>query len=698
MVNQLKQEIIKHIASEPVAGLRRADVLKRLGHVSAEYFKSLFKGLVQDGTICKKRGGRYVLAEAASKVKGVYHSNPRGFGFVQLENGKKDIYIPAEETGGALNGDTVQVAIHPQESKLGPSGKVVAILERKREDFIGCLEERNGAYGIRPLRRDLPSYLPIHQDGPEPDLDGAAPGEWIRASFFPHTDPRSPLEVVVARRIGMAGTVTGDINAVCKEFCVPAKYTRQAEENAATITPLVCPREDCRDLEMFTIDPPDAMDFDDGVSVRAISSTKVEIGVHIADVACYVSAGTALDKAAARRGFTYYLPTRTIGMLPEALSSQICSLREGEDKLTHSIFLTVNLRTGAVLETRRAHTLTRSRKRLNYQQVDRLIGGERQDDIPDQLSDTLVRLARLTRIMRSRRQKTESFLPFDSTEIRVVCAGRPARVADIVRIKAGPSADMIEELMLAANSAVAEELQTRQIPALYRVHAPLPAESMAELSALGYPILGRHYDLGEREGLIQFINDASKADNGEALTLQILRCMPRALYSQDCTGHFGLGKELYCHFTSPIRRYPDLLVHRQLMAADKGEASISQAALDELEMAVNALEQNCDQAYFAATDRLKMHKLQDDVNAKRVKDMECIITRVVNAGMSLYLPDYGLMAFLPCEFLVGRNWTFDKKHNCLSDRQHRYRCGNVIYARPKSIDAVRGEILMKQST
>ncbi|MBQ7651797.1 MAG: RNB domain-containing ribonuclease [Victivallales bacterium] len=630
--------------------------------------------------------------------KGIFIATQRGFGFIKPsgkrgQDGFEDIFVPAEYTGGAITGDTVEYYIQRADSK-GPVGKVTKVLSHGRHSFVGCLAEIDGKYYVRPMDRELPPLIPLANA----ELNGTVVGDWLQATFAVKPDGSAAQTAVVSRRISSTASVTGDLKAVCREYGLPNLYDKSAEENAAKLKPIELPREDCRKLDVFTIDPMDARDFDDAISFQRNGKQAI-LGVHIADVACYVTHNSPLDRAARRRGFTSYLPGKTISMLPLAISADQCSLRQGVDRLAHTVFLTIDCETGKVLSHRRVHTLIRSGHRLCFEQVERLLAGEQQPDIDAALARKLKELASLAESMRRRRALEEEFLPFDAAEIRVVCTGKPLKATGIVKTEGGPASRMIEEFMLAANVAVAEEVAERKIPAFYRNHAEPSHEELAGIAKLAEVLLHRRkIRLNHRSHLVDFLNDISGRSGCEVLNMALLRCMARAEYSVVNHGHFGLGKGLYCHFTSPIRRYTDLLLHQQLIAADLGGGRmLSTDEVREMQDAVNALELNNDYAAFALSDRLKMRLMEERISEDRKTVFECMVVKATPSGLSLYLPEYGLMAFMEVESFHGHGWRYDSKNGGFCNGSMRRRFGDVILARPKRADMVRGELTMKEA-
>ncbi len=617
---QLKQRMQSALSRAGTRGMRRLELFAQLGEVPRDALQDAFQELLLEHRVVPAGDGHFLVAPKAIRVSGVFHRNPKGFGFVTPAKGGEDIFVQVDQTEGALSGDQVLVAVHPVRDARGPSGTILRIERRSHSEAVGVLTEersRSGARLFRPLRRDLPPLLEVST--PEAELTGIATGDWVVGTLRdPEADESLPT-VDIRRRLGRQATIASDLNAICEEFNIPRKYDRRSEAHAAALPEADVPREDCLALDIFTCDPMDARDFDDAISLEAGSRPgEVVLGVHIADVACIVQQGKVLDRAARGRGFTTYLPGRTIGMLPDALSNDRCSLREGVERLAHSVFLTVDEGTGEILSSRRVHTRIRSRHRLCYEQVDRVLAGEGDPRLSGAFCAKLRRANALAERMRELRARREAFLPLDVPEVRVLCTGSPVRMVGLQRSHVGPSSLMIEEFMLAANVRVAMELRERQIPGFYRNHeAPAP-ESLREFARQAAELAGgKPVKWSSREALAQYLKRLHAVPGGELLCIQLLRKMPRAEYGVGNAGHYGLGKEVYCHFTSPIRRYADLLVHQQLLAFDMRRPPAKAAGLAGIGESLNALEMEIDQAGFAASDRLKLRYLQEAECSRR---------------------------------------------------------------------------------
>ena len=626
-------------------------------------------------------------------VSGIYRSNPRGFGFVVLDSGGEDVFIPQGCGKGALSGDRVMVQLDSRRDERGPSGVVSSILERGTDEIVACFTEHEGEHLVSPLRRDLPAQIALTADSQE--ISGLKVGDWVVCKVIYEG---KELQARLLKRLGKSGHVASDLKAVCEEYGLPKPYTAAIEKKASEQEPLAVKRHDCLDLDVFTIDPVDAKDFDDGISFVE-KGNLIEVGVHIADVACFVPHGSKLDEQAMARGFTSYLPGMTIGMLPDVLSSDKCSLREGVERLAHTVFLTIDPASGEVKKARRVHTLIRSRHRLNFDQVERVLSGEEDvSGIDVELAERLRKLSKLTRRMRQWRAVNEQFLPFETAEIRVLCSGKPLKLLGVHRVETGIASQMIEELMLAANVAVAKEMSQRKIHGCYRIHAAPEREALNELAGMARTVLRGQKKIlfSTRKSLISFLKTIKGEESAELINLSMVRCMPRAIYSLYPDEHFGLGKPIYCHFTSPIRRYPDLLTHQQLLASDMGTRALELKQMEGLLEQINDREYTNDQAGFAISDRLKMRLVAEEMAAHRGWSLECLVARASSMGLQLYLRKYGLMGYMETESLGGK-WIYDHRTLTLENvrRQTRYRVGDIIFARPLRLDTVRGELLLK---
>ncbi|MCK5803240.1 MAG: VacB/RNase II family 3'-5' exoribonuclease, partial [Lentisphaeria bacterium] len=438
-----------------------------------------------------------------------------------------------------------------------------------------------------------------------------------------------------------------------------------------------------------------AKDFDDALSIELLEDGVAEVGVHIADVAVHVPAGSDLDRWAFERGFTHYLPGRTLHMLPRSLAAERCSLREGEESLAHSVFLTLDLETGEVRGCRRAHTSIRVDKRLSFDDVSEFLANDRRPTADQSVHDTLAALARVAGTLRRRREEKEAFLALHMPEIRVLCSESPPRVHGLKRVEPNPAHELVEEFMLLANTAVARELGALQMPGVFRVHEePRPAD-MEEFAEWAGQALGRKPGrLDDRHRLNAFLASLEQAPLRQVVLSTFLRALPRAAYSAADAGHYGLGKANYCHFTSPIRRYPDLLVHQQLLARDLGRSPRSLEACARVAEHTSSTQENADRAYFAASDRLKAMYLKQLREQDPGRLHQGVIGKVSGSGLLVYLDEFGLYGHLDAKRLGEGRFRKDRRTHALRDARSGkiYKCGDVIHVHILRADPARGEV------
>ncbi|MBR6471563.1 MAG: VacB/RNase II family 3'-5' exoribonuclease, partial [Victivallales bacterium] len=632
---------------------------------------------------------------------GTLSVNEKGFGFVKLEEGS--VFIPPSMLHGGIAGDQVEVQIDPQSDPERPSGAITRILERKFGAIVGCLVPWHGGWALRPLRRELPALLPLTRQSCARAFPAPREGQWAKATLPIPDDANFDSGLGMAELcdvIGQTGEVTADLDAIVEEFRIPATYTETDEEAARKLKPAKVRRRDYTKHTVVTIDPVDARDYDDALSCEPTQIPgEIVVGVHIADVACYVTPKSALDREARRRCFTSYLPGRTLPMLPRALANQQCSLQAGVPRLAHSVFIHYNAHTGEVLSWERCHTTINVTQRLCYEQVQQYLDGRPFEAQPGVL-ELLDRLNNVARLLRHRRQTQEQFLPMAMPEIRVLCTENPSQILGVQKSEDNPSHQLVEEFMLSANECIANELLKLKLPGIYRNHQAPDEDKMAQFTETATLMMGEKVkSLGTRRGIVRFLKHAEKSPLKDVLYMAFLRQLPRAVYESECLGHFGLGKERYCHFTSPIRRYADLLVHQQLLLHDNRRSPYNLEQVTAIADDCTSHEYNCDQAEFAAEDRMKIRYLDH----LRCQDPSFTVTgevcRTSKLGAQLYLPEYGLMAFVN-EPQLPNYWTFDHLKLDWTNLRNGDRLFVTQSRQFKVVvaDPIRGELLLTPGT
>lgn len=520
--------------------------------------------------------GAHKSTKNLPRLTGVAQMTREGFIFVKVEGQEDDIFVKATKTKNALNGDTVRVVVTKKSS--GPrsrEGEVVEIVERSSRAHVGILHFVGAQAWLIMQSRTMPFDIAIDQQqaiemGGQTGMKAAVVVDrWERNEINPWGH--------VTDVLGFPGENETEMHAILAEFGLPYRFSSEVENAADSISEEITEKElkgrkDFRDTLTFTIDPADAKDFDDALSFKPLKNGNFEVGVHIADVSYYVTPGTPVDKEAQLRGTSVYLVDRTVPMLPEKLCNKLCSLRPGEDKLTFSTVFEIGPK-GNVVSRWIGRTVIRSDRRFCYEEAQDIIVA---DKAADPVEEAILKLNGLASIFRANRFKNGA-ISFERPEMKVEVdeKGKPVGVHEVI---SNESHWLIEEFMLLANRTVAEFIATdgqmNSVPSkkaktfVYRVHAEpneVKVEGLREFAK------GFGYKLGETgsgdaiaKSLNELLNNAKGKPEYDALSIVALRCMAKATYTTDNIGHYGLAFKFYTHFTSPIRRYPDTMVHRLL--------------------------------------------------------------------------------------------------------------------------------------
>jgi len=554
-------------------------------------------------------------------------ASSRGFGFVRPSDGKgEDIFIPAKFTAGAFEGDVVEVLARKEGKKGKPEGRIIRILEKGRKRIVGLYKEHLGRPSFLPLEAPYSEEVPL---------------------LVSDTIPVQPGMIVEAERESMLLTdILGwpdgpgvDTEVVIRRFDLRATFPKDALEEATDIPTEILPEEkqarvDYRTWTSVTIDGEAAQDFDDAVSVAKQSNGHYLLGVHIADVSHYVKPRSALDEEALRRSTSVYFPDRTLPMLPEKLSEDICSLNPQQEKLTFSVVLEVD-REGNILKCEFHPSLIRTEARLTYNIVYRIFeGAETEKEELRHLIPDLLLMRELASILNSKRRHDGS-LDFDLTEPELVY--KEGNLVSIVPFERNEAHRLIEEFMLAANEAVATYLWQKNIPFLYRIH-PQPGKKDLErlreiLEHFGFSL--PPVEKVQSADLQMVLDQAESHPGAKFINLRVLKSLKLALYSEENAGHYGLAKRIYTHFTSPIRRYPDLVVHRILKSALAGER-LESVPLSSLALQCSENERQADEAERELLEwrifRLLKEKLGEEVQG--------IVVDISKTGLVVELEGY----------------------------------------------------------
>src|SRR5438132_555060 len=555
----------------------RNEIARELGLKGRERasVRKTLRELENGGEIVRIRKNRYVLPSEADLVTGKLSIHQAGYGFLVPEKaGEPDVFIAAENTGTAMTGDRVVARISrdvpPRRAtvragkafKPRSEGRVIRILERARDTIVGTLQHSRNFYYVVPddprLVHDVYVQVPPREKLPKVPTRGDKVVVRLEAWESRHVNPEGEIIEVLG-----AATAPGiDMLSIVRKYDLPTAFPKSVIDEANRIPQsveqrMVDGREDLRDQFIVTIDPDDARDFDDAIDVEKIDNEGWRLGVHIADVSAYVTPDSALDREARRRGNSVYLPDRVMPMLPERLSNGVCSLNPDVDRLTHSVLIEFD-KNGRAKKAGFARSVIRSAKRLTYKEAYAILQAKRNGELIRRLH-TGWELASLLR--RKRFEQGSLDLDFPEVKVHLDADGKPTRLQ---RVENDQSHQLIEEFMLAANEAVARELRHRSIATIYRVHEDPDPEKLGEyrefILSFGYKV----GDLSHRKEVQRFLASIKGKPEEQALKIGLLKSLKRARYAAQPLGHYGLAKANYLHFTSPIRRYADLVVHRTL--------------------------------------------------------------------------------------------------------------------------------------
>jgi ribonuclease R len=577
--------LLAFLQSETYRPLSLREILRRIDVAREDRpeVRRAAKDLLQEGRIAKTRDNRLLPSTSGGLLRGRLQMHRDGYGFVVPEDGSPDLFIPPKRTGGAMGGDVVSARIVREGPKGEREGEVVSILDRRSRRIVGLFRERDRAGTV--VSFDPTNPLDVHVPGAF--RMGAKDGEAVTVEVLRGTSPWGRAEGKVLEVLGRLDAPGVDTEIVARRHGLAMAFADETLEAAAAL-PDAVPDEESERRERFddpspvTIDGETARDFDDAIAVQELQGGGFRLFVHIADVAWFVAPGDALDREARARGTSVYFPDRVLPMFPEALSNDLCSLRPLEDRLVQSAVLDFDPQ-GEPAGARFADGVIRSAARLTYGQVGEFLDtGRRPSAIPAKVAPMLLAADRL-RVLLEARRRARGSVDFDLPEPKILLDVEGAMTGITIEER-NRAHRMIEEFMLAANEAVAGLLERHEAPCLYRVHEspdPLKVETLREFAA-GFGIDWKVDPERVRPRDLQRLVDAAAGRPEERLVASVaLRSMKQARYTAGNSGHFGLAAPVYAHFTSPIRRYPDLVVHRALRALlHRRRAALVQLAVD----------------------------------------------------------------------------------------------------------------------
>ena len=619
--------------------LKEIAMLLQIPREQRNELKEVLEALEADGKIYVSKKGKYVKGQP-QYLKGIFQANLRGFGFVLRED-EEDVFIPEENINGAFQGDEVEFLITKSPEGRRKEGKIVRVVSHGTTKVIGLYEKSKSFGFVRPdnqrFLKDI--YIPAGRE------KGAMTGHKVVVELTSYGGENMKPEGKVVEIIGHINDPGTDIMSIVKGYDMPVEFPEkvlnQAERVGKDVSEAdMAGRMDLRDWQMVTIDGEDAKDLDDAVSLTEVENGW-KLGVHIADVTNYVQEKSALDREALKRGTSVYLADRVIPMLPHKLSNGICSLNAGENRLALSCIMTVDKK-GEIVDHVIAETVIRVDQRMSYTSVAKIL--EAQDEQERKKYEKLIpmfqQMAEVSGLLRERRKKRGA-IDFDFPETKMILdeQGRPVELKPYER---NVATKMIEDFMLAANETVAEEYFWREIPFLYRTHEAPEEDKVKKLSTF-INNFGYHIHMGNeiRPKEIQKLLEKVEGTPQEALISRLaLRSMKQARYTPENVGHFGLAAQYYTHFTSPIRRYPDLQIHRIIKENLRGRLSDDRMAhyekiLPEVATQSSEMERRAEEAERETVKLKKVEYMQERIG----EEFEGVISGITKWGAYVELPN-----------------------------------------------------------
>ncbi len=694
-----RKKILDVFAKKPRTPLTPAEIQRRAGFPPNELQNVVdsLKELCRDGRLVRLKKNHYALPNGQNLVTGRVHAHPEGYGFLIPDSkDAEDIYLNRREMRRVMHGDRVMVRVD-RKQRGGVEAHVAQVIERGQKRLIGTYSEIEGKSYLIPMDPRIAGAIVLR-----PSDAKLEKGKVIAAEISRYGTAMSPPESELVRVMGDPDDPEVQLQSVVFRYGLstsfPPEVHREAMNCPFTVTTEeIAARTDLRELPIVTIDGENARDFDDAVFVRK-NVDHYELFVSIADVACYVQAESTLDREAYARGTSVYFPDRAIPMLPEALSNGICSLNPNEDRLTKTVCMEVNSQ-GNVVRSRLFNSLIRSHERMTYTDVRRILVDKEPECMARyrSLVDQFKLMEELALLIYENR-RARGNLDFDLPEAEIILdlQGMPE---NIVRAERNIAHRIIEEFMIAANEAVARRLTEQDFPLLYRVHEGPEKEALEALAPflliLGYGLPLRKEKITPRE--FQALLESCRGKPEErVVNRMLLRSMKQALYQPENIGHFGLASICYTHFTSPIRRYPDLIVHRMLERALRGEKLKPKEREDLSAYLAEAGKHTSERerhAMDAEREMVDLKKAQFMMN-KIGEEFTGFINSLANFGFFVELDAYFIEGLVKLSSLIDDDYDYYEKEYVIKGRRHgrKFRLGDNVRVKVARINAFRSEI------
>lgn len=691
---EMKNKLLSYMKEDAYKPLSYSELRKEFQEdfsTEAE-FEAVLNSLLEDGSIIITRKNKYGVTEKMNLVPGRIQGNKKGFGFLIPDNKDIcDLFIPVENLNGAMHNDRVIARLTSGELGTKKSeGEVIKILKHANEKIVGTFENGKGFGFVVP---DDPR---IYQDVfiPKADFNGAKDGDKVVVDVVRWPEARRNPEGIVSEVLGHKDDVGTDIISIIRGHNLPEEFPPEVEEQASKIPEKVsdadiAKRRDLRNKVIVTIDGEDAKDLDDAVSLEALENGNYLLGVHIADVTQYVFENSHLDKEALKRGTSVYLVDRVVPMLPKRLSNGICSLNPQIERLTLSCDMEIDKK-GKVKKYEIYESVIKTKERMTYKNVNRILT-DNDPEVMDRYSELVETFRQMEKLMQilNKRRRTRGSIDFEFEETKIILDdhGKPVEIRPYDR---GVSERIIEEFMLVCNETIAEHMFWKEIPFVYRVHEDPNAEKLQAFNEFifnfGYHIKG----IAEiHPKALQQLTDQIKGTKEERIiNTLMLRSLKKARYTSESLGHFGLAAKYYCHFTSPIRRYPDLMIHR--IIKEDIHNKLTEKRIKHLQSIIEGIaeqsslrERAADEAERAVEDLKKAEYMRDRIG----EEYDGIISNVTSFGMFVEL-DNTIEGLVHMSNMEDDYYQYDEIHHMLigERRKRTFRIGDSVRIRVQNAD------------
>ncbi len=686
----LTGQILSTLAKSPEKGFNYKQIARRINITDTgikQMISDILRELTRQGEVQEIYHGKYRVKQSRGYITGTVDMTRMGYGFITTDDLEDDVFVAANNLKTALHGDKVKVWLYAKRKGARPEGEVVEIIERWRTTFVGTVEIMPNFAFLIPDNKNMPFDLFV----PSANLNGAKQGQKAVARVV-NWDPKSKNPIAeIINILGYPGLHETEMHAILAEFELPYHFTEEVVADAEKISGKITAkdlkdRRDFRKIPTFTIDPADARDFDDALSLKKLDSGNLEVGVHIADVTHYVKTGSLVEEEAKQRATSIYLVDRVVAMLPERLSNHICSLNPGEDKLTYSAVFEMNDKSEVINEWF-GRTIINSDKRFSYKEAQQVIDTEEGD-----MKEQVLVLHKQAQQLRKKRFATGAFA-FEKVEVKFDL-DKEGKPLGIKFREMGTANQLVEEFMLLANKRVAEYIGKKRKGKtfVYRIHDKPDPEKINNFShfitRFGYKLI-----TDDKTSLPKAMNKLLHSVTGKReqniIETLALRSMAKAVYSTDNIGHYGLSFKHYTHFTSPIRRYPDMMVHRLLSAYLAEENPGSQDKYQKLCDHSSRMERLATEAERASIKYKQVEYMSD----KMGKEYEGVISGVTEWGIYVEIIENQCEGMIHIRELADDFYEYDEEGYCIRGRS----TGKVYtLGDPVNIEVVKADLQKKQ--